>query len=80
MKSIVIYYSWTGNTKQIAEAIQEGMKEISDECDIAPLREVDVGKLTNYDLIGLGSFVQSFQEPMIVTDFVNAMPDLISKY
>jgi len=80
MKSIVIYHSWTGNTKQIAEAIHSGMKEISDECDIARLGEVDVGTLTNFELIGLGSFVQSFQEPAAVTDFINAMPSLEGKY
>ena len=80
MKSIVIYHSWTGNTKQIAEAIQSGISEIFDECEIAPLGEVDIEKLTNYDLIGLGSFVQTFQEPGVVTDFINAMPDLKGKY
>jgi flavodoxin len=80
MKSIVIYHSWTGNTKQIAEAIGSGMKEIFDECEIVPLGEMDVEKLTDYDLIGLGSFVQTFQEPAAVTDFINAMPDLKGRY
>ena len=80
MKSIVIYHSWTGNTKQIAEAIGSGMKEIFDECEIVPLGEMDVEKLTDYDLIGLGSFVQTFQEPAFVTDFINAMPDLNGRY
>ncbi|MFC1840881.1 flavodoxin family protein [Thermodesulfobacteriota bacterium] len=80
MKSIVIYHSWTGNTKQIAGAIQSGIREIFDECEIAPLGEVGVEKLKNYDLIGLGSFVQTFQEPAAVTDFINAMPDLKGKY
>ena len=80
MKSIVIYYTWTGNTKQITEAIHSGMKEISDECDIARLEEVDIRELRNYELIGLGSFVQSYQEPAVVTDFINAMPDLKGKY
>ena len=80
MKSIVIYYSWTGNTKQIAEAIHSGMKELSDECDIARLGEMDTKELLNYELIGLGSFVSDFQEPAEVTDFINAMPDLNGKY
>ncbi len=80
MKSIVIYHSWTGNTKQIAEAIQSGIKEIFNECEIASLRETDVKKLADYDLIGLGSFVQTFQEPAIVTDFIKAMPDLKGRY
>jgi ferredoxin/flavodoxin len=80
MKSIVIYYSWTGNTKQIAEAIHSGMKGIFNDCEMARLGEVDAGKLAGYDLIGLGSFVQSFQEPAIVTDFINTMPDLKGRY
>ena len=80
MKSIVIYHSWTGNTKQIAEAIHSGMKEISDECEIARLGEVDVAKLTDYDLVGLGSFVQSFQEPAIVKELIKSMPSLKGRY
>jgi flavodoxin len=53
MKCIVIYYSWTGNTKQIASAIHSGIKEIFDECDIYLHEEVDINKLREYDLIGL---------------------------
>ncbi len=80
MKSIVIYHSWTGNTKQVAKAIQSGIKEIFKDCEIVPLREVDIKNLSDYDLIGLGSFVQTFQEPASVTEFINAMPDLKGKY
>jgi flavodoxin/Pyruvate/2-oxoacid:ferredoxin oxidoreductase delta subunit len=80
MKGIVIYHSWTGNTKQIAEAIQSGIKEVFNDCEIIPMGKMDVEKLKNYDLIGLGSFVQTFQEPAPVTDFINAMPDLKGKY
>lgn len=80
MRSIIIYHSWTGNTKQIASAIHSGIKEIFDECDIIPMKDVDTKKLTDYDLIGIGSFVQTFQEPAPVTDFVNSMPDLTGKY
>ncbi len=80
MKSIVIYHSWTGNTKQIAGAIQSGIREIFGECEIAPMMDVDIEKLTDFDLIGLGSFVQTFQEPLAVTNFIKAMPDLKGKY
>ena len=80
MKSIVIYYSWTGNTKLIAEAIHAGMREIFNDCEIACLEEMDAGKLAEYDLIGLGAFAQSFQEPPVVTDFINAMHDLKGRY
>ena len=80
MKSIVIYYSWTGNTKQIAEAIYSGMKELSEECDIARLGEMDAGKLTGYDLIGLGSFAAGLKEPPAIPDYISTMPSLKGKY
>ena len=54
MKSIVIYYSQTGNTKKIAQAIHTGMSELSEQCDIARLQDIDTEDLTKYDLIGLG--------------------------
>jgi len=80
MKSIVIYYSQTGNTKQIAEAIHSGMSQVTEKCEIAPLSEVDTRELLNYDLIGLGSPVIDFQEAAIVTDFINGMPSLKGRY
>ena len=80
MKSIVIYYSWTGNTKRIAEAIHSGMSQLAEKCDIAPLREVTTRELLNYELIGLGSFPIDYQEPAIITDFINGMPSLEGRY
>ena len=80
MKSIIIYYSQTGNTKQIAEAILSGMSQTGEKCDIIPLKEVDTKKLLNYDLIGLGSPVIDFQEASIVTDFISSLPSLKGRY
>jgi flavodoxin/ferredoxin len=80
MRNIIIYHSWTGNTKQVAYAIHSGIKEIFHQSDITPMKDVDINKLKEYDLIGIGSFVQSFQEPAPVTDFINAMTDLTGKY
>jgi flavodoxin/Pyruvate/2-oxoacid:ferredoxin oxidoreductase delta subunit len=80
MKSIVIYYSQTGNTKIITEAIHSGMSPLAEKCEIAPLREVDTRELPNYELIGLGSPVIGFREPVIITDFINGMPSLKGRY
>lgn len=77
MKSIVIYYSQTGNTKRIAEAIHSGMSQLAEKCDIAPLGVVDTRELLNYDLIGLGSPVPL---PTIITNFINDMPSLKGRY
>jgi len=70
MKSIVIYYSQTGNTKRIAEAIHAGMRELSETCDIARLQDVDTGDVAGYDLIGLGAPVWHRREPANVMNFI----------
>lgn len=73
MKSLVIYFSITGNTKKIAEAIHRGMRQASqpgEQCDIARLRDVATQDLAGYDLIGLGSFVIKIREMPNVTEFI----------
>jgi flavodoxin/ferredoxin len=80
MKSLVIYYSLTGNTKAIAEAIYQGMKQVDKDIRIAPMRDIDVRELPSYDLIGIGSLVIGFQEPDAVTDFIDSWPSLKGKY
>ena len=53
---IVAYESKYGNTKLVAEKIVEGMKEIGKiEVLLSELKEVDLNKIPNYDVILIGS-------------------------
>jgi flavodoxin/ferredoxin len=70
MKSIVVYFSQTGNTLEIARAIQSGIKEVSGQCDIARLQDIDEKDLGIYDLIGLGAPVWHRREPANVMNFI----------
>ena len=70
MKSIVIYFSITGNTRKIAEAIHKGIKSIGEDCDIARLKDIDTPDLQGYDLVGLGSPVMWLKEFENVTAFI----------
>ena len=70
MRSLVVYFSITGNTKKIAEAIHKGMSYTGESCDIAKMRDVISLNLKNYDLIGVGGPVMHLREPAIVEDFV----------
>lgn len=55
-KVIVAYESKYGNTKRVAEAIIEGMKEVSGvETVLSELKEVDPNRLVDYDAILVGS-------------------------
>ncbi len=68
--SIVIYFSQTGNTKKIAQAIQSGIMELGGQCDIARIQDVKTEDLAKYDLIGLGSPVWHSREPINVLNFI----------
>ena len=73
MKCIIIYYSQTGNTKLIAETIQKGVKKAAGHCDIVPIKEANWRKLWEYDLIGLGSPVMMYADPINVQAFIKQM-------
>ena len=80
MKCAVIYFSQTGNTEKIAQAIREGVKQIAGNCEIIPFMEANPRQLYKYDLIGLGSPIFSFVEPLNVKLFVNNLRNVCGKH
>ena len=55
-KAIVVYESKYGNTKRVAEAIAEGMREVPGvEAVLNEVKEVELDKLTEFDAILVGS-------------------------
>lgn len=53
-KIAVIYWSGTGNTKMMAEAIFEGAKSKGAEVDLFTVSEFNVSQLEEYDTLALG--------------------------
>ena len=91
MKSIVVYFSQTGNTRKVAEAIYHGMKSAGVETDITPvstghewrrtyLRDVDFNRITGYDLIALGTPVTHWGAPENIIDLAENLPDLSGRH
>ena len=55
-KVIVVYESKYGNTRLVAEKIAGGMREVEGiETVVSEVKEVDLGKIPDYDAILLGS-------------------------
>lgn len=79
MRTIVIYFSQTGNTRKIARAIIKGMKPTMEVCDIVKLKEARTRDLGRYDLIGLGSPIWRLGAPNNVVAFLNKLPGLDGK-
>ena len=55
MKVLISYYSRTGNTKKMAEAIAEGVKKENIPCDIRDVTTVKTDELLSYDALIFGS-------------------------
>lgn len=72
MKSIVIYFSQTGNTEKVAKAISTGIAQVAGSCDLMRIQDVNPLRLGEYDLIGLGSPVFG-DPPANVTSFVGRL-------
>ena len=69
MKSCVIYFSLTGNTKRFAEAISELLG--------APALDItscDPLTVTDYDLLIIGTPVMGMQPAPLVSTFVKRLP------
>jgi len=74
MKSIVIYYSMTGNTKKIAQGIQKGITQRTGQCDIVRLKDAKPEELEKYDLIGIGAPTYSSRVAPHFVDYVKNLP------
>jgi len=74
MRSLIVYYSQTGNTKKVARAIHKGMSQVVEQCDIAPVKQVKPEDVNKYDLIGLGSPVWDGGETPNVRRFIENVP------
>ncbi len=68
-KTLVAYFTRTGNTRRIAEAIFEA---IESEKEILTLDKVD--HLSPYDLVFIGFPVQMHSVPLPVEDFLKRLP------
>lgn len=71
MKALVTYYSESGNTEKVANAVFEGVTEAKKE--ILPLREVS--DASGYDLVFLGFPVQAHSVPGKAAAFVKGLPE-----
>jgi flavodoxin/formate hydrogenlyase subunit 6/NADH:ubiquinone oxidoreductase subunit I len=79
VKSIIIYFSQTGNTKKVAQAIHKGTSQRVELCDIAKMKEVSARDLIEYDLIGLGSPVWGGPPPNLKF-FIDTLTPLSGKH
>lgn len=74
MKILVAYFSETGNTKRIAEAIGEEASAGGHDVQVRPLDEISASQLATYDVVFLGSTCHSSDLAAPMKDLLNAIP------
>ena len=53
-KTAVVYWSSTGNTETMAQAVQEGAKHAGAEAELFTAAEFDGGKMDEFDAVAFG--------------------------
>lgn len=74
MRACLVYFSQTGNTRKVAEAMQVVLAAAAGFCALYRLEDADPAELDRYDLIGLGCPAFYFREPMNVRKFLLDAP------
>jgi flavodoxin len=75
MKALIIYWSGTGNTKQVAETIHDTLKNGGVDSTLKRVEEAKDEDLYGYDLIFIGAPSHMWQPPAPVQEFIRGKMD-----
>lgn len=76
MNVTLIYFSQTGNTRQVAEAMAEAFRETRHATRVISLKKATSQDAVTSDLLGVGSPCFASQAPTPVKAFLQALPPL----
>ena len=62
-KVAIVYWSGTGNTEQMAQAVAEGVKNAGGEADVLTCAEFDSAKLADYGAVAFGCPAMDAEQP-----------------
>lgn len=73
MNVTILYFSQTGNTRQVAEALVDGFREAGHAAHTLPFKKAAPQSLPTDNLLGIGAPCHSSQAPKPVKDFLRAL-------
>ena len=76
-KVAVVYWSGTGNTALMAQAVAEGAKAKGAECDLLTSAEFTADMVDNYDAIAFGCPAMGAEELLGIKDQIVAYMDTV---
>jgi flavodoxin/Fe-S-cluster-containing hydrogenase component 2 len=73
MKCLIIYYSLTNSTSQVAKSISIGLKQAGVETTLCNIKDTIPPDLENFDLLGIGTPVYVYQIPINVQECIESL-------
>jgi len=74
VSALVVCFSQTGNTRQVAEAVVRGLQAHGVKAQLSDLLTADPGDADRYDVVGIGTPVFYYKEPVVVRRFIERLP------
>jgi len=78
MKILITYFSQTGNTEKIANAMKDGLE--GHDVEMKKIGETSVESLKDYDIIFLGSGIYAGKIKKKITDLVKKAEEVAPKF
>ena len=72
-KAIIIYDTKFGNTEKIAKSLASGMNEQGIEVDCVKVEDVQINKLTEYNLLAIGGPTHGFGMSKPIKEFIEKL-------
>jgi flavodoxin/NAD-dependent dihydropyrimidine dehydrogenase PreA subunit len=78
-KCLIVYYSQSGSTKTITEAVARGLRAQAHDVDLHDLKDGPAPDPAKYDLLGIGCPAHYYRPAIIVSDYLATLPQLSGK-
>lgn len=78
-KCLIVFFSQGGTTRTTAEAVAKGLRAGNHDVDLHNLKDGPPSDQEKYDVLGIGCPAQYYRPAIIVSDYLDSLPDLSGK-
>jgi flavodoxin/NAD-dependent dihydropyrimidine dehydrogenase PreA subunit len=79
MQIVIVYFSQTGNTLRIADALADSFRESGNPARVISITELQPEDLIEFDILGVGAPCFSSKAPTPLIEFLDELPTLKEK-
>lgn len=78
-RCLIVYFSQGGTTRQVAGAVSRGLSARGHEVDLHDLKDGPPPDHRGYDVLGIGCPTHYYRPAIIVSDYLEGLPELSGK-